>query len=1225
MKNIELKLLLIVLLIVILGLVGWSFDWMFLTNVSKSFIPMAPLTSILFLFSGTAYILFLKKVSSSTTKIIAHFLTYFSLILLTIVLVDTIFKLNWNIENVFVKNPELFDDKPIGRISEISSILFYLLNISFLLTPKLSQNNYKNLYGFLTSIIFYTTSVFLVGFIENLPVLYDKNIISIALNSVLCFWLMSLVQLSIINFQFWPFHYLTGDSIQHKLIRIFLPVYFIFFTVFEILTHHFFTNPTEIFSTPIIILIIIILITTVTITISRNIEKNLEIANQNLIKSAERYKKVVDISPSAIIIHINGVIVFQNPTVGKIIGGSETYTIIGRTLKEFIYPEDLKMISNRLKKLHKTGEQTPLIVERLIKEDGTLFYGEVTSFLIDYNEQNAVLTIVNDITERRKTELVTTFYQNISAALLSSDNLIDVLKIIRVELGKIMRTDNFYIAFYNEETGLLKADIEVDEIDEIDEWLAKGSLTGYLMEQGVSKLFSKSDILKLNEKLDFKLVGTLPECWLGVPLIENDKPIGALVVQSYDNQKEYTAFHESILQLIANQLSGFIKSKENETQILESEKSFRGLFHTIGDAIYVQDFEARFIDVNEGVLKMYGYERNEIIGNTPEFLSAPEKNDMNAVFGAFDKVKQGIPQVFEFWGLRKNGEIFPKTVRQFKGTYFGKEVIISLATDITNRKKIELELIEAKEKTEESEALLNLFFSQSLDGFFFMMLDEPIDWNENVDQEKTLDYVFKHQRITKANNAVLEQYLATSEQFIGLTPQDLFEHDTDYGKQVWKKMFDQGKLHVDTIEKKFDGTDMIIEGDYICLYNSKNQITGHFGIQRDVTAVRSAEINLKIAKEKAEESERLKSAFLANMSHEIRTPMNSILGFSDLLMSGNLTEEKKEKYHEIVNSSGKRLMNLISDIIDVSRIDAKQLSMHFTEFNLNNLIDNLNHQFNISPRRKNTTIRSFKSLQDEQSFINCDETRLTQVLSNLLENALKFTKDGTVEFGYNLDKKYIHFYVKDSGVGISEKDHQLIFDRFGQSDNELLTVKAGSGLGLSISKGIVEILGGTIWVESGVNKGATFHFTIPHCFVTKESALIETDHKIIELESNPAVTILIAEDELSNFYYLEAILEDFQFNLIHVENGKDAVEKVKSDQIIDLILMDFNMPIMNGIDATIEIRKTNKTIPIIALTAYAMSEDRERAINAGCNDYLPKPVPRDQLLETVHKYINKDS
>ncbi|MDP3312549.1 PAS domain S-box protein [Lutibacter sp.] len=800
--------------------------------------------------------------------------------------------------------------------------------------------------------------------------------------------------------------------------------------------------------------------------------KDLEKINQNLIDSEERYKSVVDISPSGILIHINGEIVFQNPALSKLFGNSEPANLIGKSVKDYIHPDDIQMVLNRVKKLRETGEQTPLMVERLLKEDGTLFYAEVTSFLIDYNEQKAALTVVNDITERRKTELVTAFYQNISAALLTSDSLVDILKIIRLELSKIMRTDNFYIAFYNEETDMLKADIEVDEIDEIDEWKAEGSLTGYLMKQHVSKLFSKSDILKLNEELNFKLVGTLPECWLGVPLIENDKPIGALVVQSYDNPKEYTKFHESILQLIANQLSSFIHSKENETQILESEKSFRGLFHTIGDAIYIQDFEAKFIDINDGVLKMYDYERNEIIGKTPEFLSAPDKNDMTSIFDAFDKAKQGIPQVFEFWGLRKNGEIFPKIVRQFKGTYFGKEVIITLASDITNRKKEELELLEAKEK--------------------------------------------------------------------------------------------------------------------------------------------------------AEESERLKSAFLANMSHEIRTPMNSILGFSELLMSPDLSEEKKEKYHEIVNSSGKRLMNLISDIIDVSKIDAHQLSMNYTIFNLNNLIDNLHHQFNISPKRKNTIVSTLKSLTDEQSFVSCDETRLTQVLSNLLENALKFTKEGTIEFGYELGEKDLHFHVKDSGVGISEKDHQLIFERFGQSNNDSLTVKVGSGLGLSISKGIIEILGGKIWVESELNKGATFHFTIPNCFVSKEDAFIETSYKNNKLENSPTVTILIAEDELSNYYYyLEAVLEEYQFNLIHVENGKDAVEAVQSANTIDLILMDFNMPVMNGIDATIEIRKMGNNVPIIALTAYAMTEDKEKALNAGCNDYLAKPIIREVLLDTIYKYIKK--
>ncbi|MDH3381973.1 MAG: ATP-binding protein, partial [Flavobacteriaceae bacterium] len=503
------------------------------------------------------------------------------------------------------------------------------------------------------------------------------------------------------------------------------------------------------------------------------------------------------------------------------------------------------------------------------------------------------------------------------------------------------------------------------------------------------------------------------------------------------------------------------------------------------------------------------------------------------------------------------------------------------------------------------------------------MFDNPMEWNDEIDKDKILDYAFKNMHVTKANKAMLDQYLASENQFIGITPHDFFEHDLDKGKQVFRDLFDKGNLHIDTFEKKFDGTDMIIEGDYVCMFDSQNQITGIFGIQRDITAVRQAEKDLIIAKEKAEESERLKSAFLANMSHEIRTPMNSILGFSDLLMKNNLSEEKKEKYHEIVNSSGKRLMNLISDIIDVSKIDAHQLSMHYTTFNLNNLIDNLHHQFNISPRRKNTLINTIKSLPDQHSFIHSDENRLAQVLSNLLENALKFTKDGAVVFGYKQEGNLLHFHVKDSGIGISKKDHQLIFERFGQSDNELLTVKAGSGLGLSISKGIVEILGGTIWIESELNKGATFHFTIPNCLAAKQPEITEDKDNSKEIETDSTITILIAEDEISNYYYLEAILEKYQYNLIHVENGQEAINMAKLNHI-NLILMDFNMPIMNGIDATVEIRKTNTSIPIIALTAYAMSEDRDRALMAGCNDYLSKPISKDMILETINKYIKKD-
>jgi PAS domain S-box-containing protein len=404
------------------------------------------------------------------------------------------------------------------------------------------------------------------------------------------------------------------------------------------------------------------------------------------------------------------------------------------------------------------------------------------------------------------------------------------------------------------------------------------------------------------------------------------------------------------------------------------------------------------------------------------------------------------------------------------------------------------------------------------------------------------------------------------------------------------------------------------------IFNIQGEYIRMVGISSDITDRKGMFDQLKIAKEKAEESDRLKSSFLANMSHEIRTPMNSILGFSDLLMNQDLSDSKKDKYHEIVNSSGKRLMNLINDIIDVSKIDAKELKLNPSVFNLNKLIDQLQQQFKISPKNKNTGISTVKYLEDDNSFVNLDETRLLQVLSNLLENALKFTHNGTVEFGYTLDANQLHFYVKDSGVGINAKDHQYIFERFGQSDNEILKVKEGSGLGLAITKGIVEIFGGNIWVESEPYKGATFHFTIPNCLVENKEK--NSDEKPIETcVLSTFKTILIAEDEETNFWYIEAALDGHPYTLIHVLNGKEAIEVIQKNNNIDLILMDFNMPIMNGMDATIEIRKTHPNIPIIALTAYAMMADKEKTLSIGCTDYLSKPVTKVLLLETINKYI----
>lgn len=380
---------------------------------------------------------------------------------------------------------------------------------------------------------------------------------------------------------------------------------------------------------------------------------------------------------------------------------------------------------------------------------------------------------------------------------------------------------------------------------------------------------------------------------------------------------------------------------------------------------------------------------------------------------------------------------------------------------------------------------------------------------------------------------------------------------------------------------------------------------------------------LKQAKEEAEESNRLKSAFLANMSHEIRTPMNAILGFCELVESKDISESKKEGYYKLIHKSGNRLLNIISDIIDISKIESNQIKIELKACNLNLLLKNLKSQFDLVKTNKVRLITKC-ALPDNSCAIITDEDRLAQVISNILENAYKFTEEGIIEFGYTLTEKEIRFYIKDSGIGIIAKDHQFIFERFGQSESGTEKAKEGTGLGLSISKGIIEALGGAIWLESELHKGATFYFTIPYCVSENNALAIHNNKDITAHELNWVTnqTILIAEDEESNYYLLEAILENLDYKLIHAKNGKEAVEMFQNNAV-DLILMDFNMPVMNGLDATIEIRKINESIPIIALTANVMNKDKEEALAIGCNDFLPKPVNRHLLAETMNKHLNQ--
>ncbi len=383
---------------------------------------------------------------------------------------------------------------------------------------------------------------------------------------------------------------------------------------------------------------------------------------------------------------------------------------------------------------------------------------------------------------------------------------------------------------------------------------------------------------------------------------------------------------------------------------------------------------------------------------------------------------------------------------------------------------------------------------------------------------------------------------------------------------------------------------------------------------------------LLASKVKAEESDNLKSAFLANLSHEIRTPMNAILGFSQLLGMTGIEKSKRMQYVDIINQKGRMLLKLTNDIIDASKVEAGQLTLVHQPFRLNVLMRNLKTFYDkerVFQKREAISIDLELPENTEELEIVSDEGRIEQILTNLLSNALKYTEKGSIRFGYLLQEEFIEFFVEDTGVGIDSNKQNLIFDRFRQFAEETSRSQTGTGLGLAISKGLVELLGGDIWVESTPGDGATFRFTIP---------VVESYQRIINASAVDTGTdsitpnwknkvVLIAEDEEVNYLFIKELIEPTGAKVLWAQDGAQAVELVSTIKNIDVILMDIKMPNMNGYAATLEIRQIEPKIPIIAQTAYAYTEDREKAQAAGCDAYLTKPINSRELIFILDKYL----
>jgi PAS domain S-box-containing protein len=527
---------------------------------------------------------------------------------------------------------------------------------------------------------------------------------------------------------------------------------------------------------------------------------------------------------------------------------------------------------------------------------------------------------------------------------------------------------------------------------------------------------------------------------------------------------------------------------------------------------------------------------------------------------------------------------------------------IKLAKDIEDRKKIEIAL-------RESEELYRQVVQTSPDGI--ALVDTMGNLLFASPKSKQL-FGFSDDEPTEGKNIM---------QFIDQ------EHLDKARYEFMRVIVNDETLTGSYSMSKVDGSKFFVEVSSAPVKDYQGNAKGMISVLRDVTERMKVEAELIMAKNKAEESDRLKSTFLANMSHEIRTPMNGILGFANLLNEDNISRNEREEYVEIINQNGNLLLKLIDDILDIAKIEAGQLTIFEKPCILDQELMNEYTLFKrLIENRNNKNINLILNLPESKPQLQLliDTARLKQILTNLLSNALKFTEHGSITFGYTLESSLeIKFFVKDTGIGIPKEKFEIIFDRFRQVDETNSRKYGGTGLGLTISNNLVKLMNGKMWVESEIGKGSTFYFTIPYkpCNNEPNTTNSEQDTLTPTVYNWENKSILVAEDEKINFFYLKEIIKNTRANIIHAHNGAEAIEYCKTNNKIDLVLMDIKMPDISGYLATREIKKIRGSLPIIAQTAYALEEEKNLCFASGCDAYIAKPIDRIKLLQLINGYF----
>ena len=893
--------------------------------------------------------------------------------------------------------------------------------------------------------------------------------------------------------------------------------------------------------------------------------------------------------------------------------------IVGYTLAELspinidtwvklTHPDDLQK-SNEFLNAHFEGKTTRYSCEvRMLHKNGQWVWVRDTGKVNQWTEEGKPLImsgIHQDISEQKETELQLyrkleqeKLISEISSDFINTSNIDNSIIGAFAKLGALVEASRVY---------LFMIDAKNETMSNTHEWCAEGvsaekdelqNLPLSIFPWWMEKLYNKeiiniSDVSKmpLEAKMEQEILESQNiKSVLVLPVYSESKLIGFV---GFDNVMTNSFWSEKDCQallLIADILSNAIIRKLNEEELNSSYNNLRNYFDLNSDFIIILNDTGEIIKVNQQVTEKLGYGEDDIIGKSVLLLHPPEVREEAATITEemLNNKRNSCPLPI----MSKNGKrILVETIAK-KGLWDGKPAVFGSSKDIS-----ELKLSEEK---------FSKIFHNSPEITGLSSLD-------------TGEYI-------EVNSAFYSKLGFSPDEVIGKQAYSLLKIEKKFRDKIIEELKEKGSLqNIETViyTKHGNPLNVLLSASLIEILDSKYNLT----IASDITESLKNKRELIHAKEKAEESDRLKSAFLATMSHELRTPLNHVIGFSDMIPDMTDDESIKE-FAGLIHKSGSNLLNIIEDIFDLAMVEQSEIKIREDVVFIRDIYTELKKELQevLSESNKNDNIRLKSKIDSSIATrqIITDKPKLTQVMSNIIKNAVKFTHNGEISLSLILaEDNYLSIKVKDTGIGIPKEKLQVIFDFFRQGDDTHTRKYGGVGIGLAISQRIANAMGGTIKVESELDMGSEFTFSFPITIIEENMINPEKENTSFTLPDLSGKSILIVEDDTIGMGMIINMLKPSKCKIVNAVNGQEALETIKINPDIDIILMDLKMPVMDGFEATRAIRKEFPDLPIIALTAYSLQKDKKKALHAGCNDIITKPINKEIIFKKLQNFLVK--